>query len=112
MVRVRVVEAEDVPRSIDASGHARLGDDGASAACASVSAALKAFGLALVNNNDCVVDGAVRESGMYHLEIGDCRDHAWLSGAWRVTRTVLLEGQRAWPDEIRIEITKEKEDGT
>lgn len=107
MVRVRVVESDGVPRSVVAEGHAALGSDGASAACATVSAILKAFGLALVENARCAVDGEVSESGTYHLRIEECRDAAWLRGAWGVTRTVLIEGQRAWPGEIEVQITKE-----
>lgn len=107
MVRIRIVESAGLPRAVEAEGHARLGADGESAACATVSAALKAFGLAVVENDRCPVDGAIAESGSYHLVIGDCRDGEWLRGLWELTKRVLLEGQRAWPDEIEVAITKE-----
>jgi len=107
MVRIRIVESASLPRAVDAEGHGMLGADGTSAACATVSAALKAFGLALVDNAECDVDGAIAESGTYHLTVGDCRDAEWLRGVWEMTRSVLLLGQRAWPGEIEVTIIEE-----
>ena len=107
MVSVTATLRRGLPRTIHAAGHAALGADGTSPACAAVSAALKAFGLALVENGTCSVSGDVTQSGRYDLEIIRCGDARWLRGVWTVTRIVLEETQRTWPREIDLNVLEE-----
>ncbi len=108
MIRICYVERDAIPRVVEASGHAFVGLDGESAACAAVSVALKALGLTLVEKQSCRVDGEISKAGDYRLEIASCRDKRWLQGVWSVTLRLLEEARRTWPDEITIDSEKEK----
>ena len=107
MVSVTVRLHRGIPRALHAEGHAALGADGTSAACAAISAALKAFALALIEHGSCRVHGDVTHSGRYDLEITRCRSARWLRGAWEVTRLVLEETKRAWPEQVDLNVLEE-----
>jgi uncharacterized protein YsxB (DUF464 family) len=107
MVVVHAVVARGMLRSLRVEGHATIGEDGVSAACAVVSAATKALGLALTGNRSCSVTGDVVESGVFTIDSVRCRDRRWTRGAWDVARRAFLEAAEAWPHEVRVTIVEE-----
>lgn len=112
MIHISAHVREGVPLLIEAGGHASIGPDGLSAACAAVSVLLKTLGLELTGNAGCGVKGELGSPGSYRLEIVRCDDERWLRGLWDLSRGILGEIAREWPREIEFTVIEEKTDGT
>ena len=103
MITVRAWSKSGFLRRLESDGHASKTEDGDSAACAAVSAVLKAFAVVAVDRFDAT--GAAPTPG--RLEIAMHGAHERAAGAWTLCRATLLEIERAYPDQVVVKTTEE-----
>lgn len=103
MITVRAWSRGGFLQRLESDGHAVKPNTGDSAACAAVSAVLKAF--AIVAVDDFGATGSAPAPG--RLEIAMQSAHERAAGAWRLCRATLLEIQQAYPGQVVVTTTEE-----
>ena len=103
MITVRAWSQGGFLRRLEADGHAAKPEAGDSAACAAVSALLKAFAIVAVDRFDAT--GSAPAAGRLELAMRGVHERA--AGAWTLCRATLLEIERAYPDQVVIHTTEE-----
>lgn len=111
MVHVQIVLRDGALQRVTSRGHAAAAGGMESAPCAAVSVALKSFGLILMDHG-CTVHGAAPAPGEFDLRCDRCDDLSWYTGAADMLRAVIAEVERDWPDQVTVQYSEEKTDGT
>ena len=107
MVRIRITRDAECIRRVRSTGHAIAQKGTDSAACASVSAVLKAFGLTIVESESCDVRGGAPRPGLFDLECIGCRDREWFRGVGDLFVRSVTAIRDEWPNQVEVEIDEE-----
>jgi uncharacterized protein YsxB (DUF464 family) len=112
MILIEVTTRDGVPLRIRSRGHAVRTGSAESAPCAAVSVVLKSLGLTVAGDSRCDLRLQAERPGEFDLEVDAGDAVTWLAAVWSMAGTTLREIATAWPEQVRLTITEEKEHGT
>ncbi len=93
-------------RSIKAEGHSMSALKGSNIVCAAVTSQLRSVVRVMESADGCQSSISAEHDGQLALEIMSCNDNRWLAGVTDVLLAGLIEIERDFPDECKIELIK------